>query len=108
MVRSEVDTYTVADSAPRWKKRMTDFGTGVDAPPVPSVLGCAQKLRGILEKFQHERAETGECKDFIKHELQWAEWFVEASRVGVLHLKVSGCRCRPEWEELGNEEKAVV
>lgn len=65
----------------------------------PSVHACAIKLRDHIIKFQKERVEVGECERLVEHELKWAEWFVEASRVGVLHLKVMGCRCRPEWEQ---------
>jgi len=108
-MRTEVDIYTAAASKPRWKKRKTeaDTDTAADAPEIPSILACALKLRSHLSKVQEDRVTTGECKDFIIHELQWAEWFIEATRVGVFHLKVSGCRCRPEWEELGDEEAMV-
>lgn len=104
MVRTEVDAYTAA-TQPFFKKRKTEIGAA--EPEIPSVHACALKLQAVLVKCEDDRVRTGECKDFVKHELQWADWFVEASCMGVFHLKVSGCRCRPEWEAFGTEEDVV-
>jgi hypothetical protein len=90
MVRTDLDTKY---NAPR-KRGQEPF-----KQTVPSIHDCAITLRGYLKKWAKERVATGECELFVKHELQWADWFEEASRVGVLHLKVEGCRCRPEWED---------
>jgi hypothetical protein len=108
MIRNAVDAYEKAAAKAHErsvKKRKTNND---DANlEMPSVHACAIMLHDCLVKYKDDRIETGECKDFIQHELQWAKWFVEASRVGVFHLKVRGCRCRPEWETLkiGDEEE---
>ncbi len=64
-----------------------------------SILKCTLKISEFLAKIKEERIETGEHRTFVEHELEWVKWLVDASRIGVLHLKTSGCKCRPDWEE---------
>lgn len=66
---------------------------------MPSMTDCAIRLRDFLVRIKDERVETGESRRFVEHEIEWVKWLVEASRVGVMHLKTVGCRCRPDWEE---------
>ncbi|KAF2128367.1 hypothetical protein P153DRAFT_35756 [Dothidotthia symphoricarpi CBS 119687] len=66
---------------------------------MPSMTDCAVRLRDFLLRIRDERVETGESRRFVEHEIEWVGWLVEASRVGVMHLKTVGCRCRPDWEE---------
>ncbi|KAF2680190.1 hypothetical protein K458DRAFT_421731 [Lentithecium fluviatile CBS 122367] len=103
MVRTKLDNFTTASHSTKTREQECS------APPaaVPSVLDCATRLRRFLKKVEKERALTGECEHFVQHELQWADWFMEACRVGVLHLKVAGCKCRPEWEEPGSEDEEL-
>ncbi|KAH7087782.1 hypothetical protein FB567DRAFT_353923 [Paraphoma chrysanthemicola] len=65
---------------------------------------CALKLRDHLVKGKEGRVETGELGKVVDHEIEWAKWLVEASCTGVMHLKVAGCECRPDWEEESEEE----
>jgi hypothetical protein len=65
---------------------------------------CALKLRDHLVKGKEGRVETGELEQVADHEIEWAKWLVEASCTGVMHLKVPGCECRPDWEEEDEEE----
>jgi hypothetical protein len=60
---------------------------------------CALKLQNYLVRTKDWRIETGELHVFVEHEIEWAQWLVEASRTGVMHLKGTGCNCRPDWEE---------
>ncbi|KAF2024898.1 hypothetical protein EK21DRAFT_25267, partial [Setomelanomma holmii] len=60
---------------------------------------CALKLRDLLVNSKQERVVTGELQNAVEHEMEWAKWLVEASCTGVMHLKVPGCDCRPDWEE---------
>lgn len=64
-----------------------------------SITDCTVKLLDFLRKAQKGRVETGENPRFVEHEIQWASWLVKASRQGVMHLRVPGCKCRPDWEE---------
>ncbi|KZM27413.1 hypothetical protein ST47_g1458 [Ascochyta rabiei] len=66
---------------------------------IPSVVQCASKLKGFLQKTKEERIDTGESRRAVEHEIEWAAWLVEASWTGVMHLKTKGCNCRPDWEE---------
>jgi hypothetical protein len=60
---------------------------------------CALKLQDFLIRTKDWRIDTGELHVFVEHEIEWAQWLVEASRTGVMHLKGAGCKCRPDWEE---------
>jgi hypothetical protein len=64
-----------------------------------SLRGCAEKLRDWLMRSKEERIETGEWRGIVEHEIEWAEWLVEATARGVLHVRRRGCRCRPDWED---------
>ncbi|KAH7348107.1 hypothetical protein BKA66DRAFT_576297 [Pyrenochaeta sp. MPI-SDFR-AT-0127] len=66
---------------------------------VSSVTLCVLKLRDFLLKVKEDRIDTGEHRRLVEHEIEWARWLVEASYKGVMHLKVPGCKCRPDWEE---------
>jgi hypothetical protein len=66
---------------------------------VPIGTNCALKLCNFLQRTAAERIETGENQRVVEHEIEWAEWLVDASRTGVMHLKGAKCRCRPDWEE---------
>lgn len=57
----------------------------------------ARWLHDWLEKIEEGRVITGENSRFLRHELEWAEWIEEATRKGVLHIKVKGCLCEREW-----------
>ncbi|XP_014554087.1 hypothetical protein COCVIDRAFT_28815 [Bipolaris victoriae FI3] len=63
-----------------------------------SMAKCALKLRDFLLKVKEERVETGEHVTIVEHEIEWAEWLVEASRTGVMHVRSEGCTCRPDWD----------
>ncbi|KAF2638931.1 hypothetical protein P280DRAFT_519782 [Massarina eburnea CBS 473.64] len=97
----------------RLAKSTTARGTLKRGHKVPSVYECATKLRDYLKKEVDNRAELGECRRFLEHEVEWAGWFVKSSETKVLHLKVKGCTCKPEWsrkwgdplEELEEEEE---
>jgi hypothetical protein len=65
---------------------------------------CALKLRDFLVNNKQERMDTGELQHAVDHEIEWAKWLVEASCTGVMHLKVPGCNCRPDWEEESDDE----
>jgi hypothetical protein len=60
---------------------------------------CALKLQDYLVRTKDWRIDTGELHVFVEHEIEWAQWLVEASRTGVMHLKGAGCKCTPDWEE---------
>ncbi|CAO2649572.1 Nn.00g069570.m01.CDS01 [Neocucurbitaria sp. VM-36] len=60
---------------------------------------CALRLQDFLLKIREERVETGEHRRFVEHEIEWVKWIVEASLKGVMHLRTTGCKCRPDWEE---------
>ena len=60
---------------------------------------CAVKLRDHLLKTAYGRIATGEEHIIVEHEVEWANWLVEASRTGVMHLKGPGCQCRSDWDE---------
>jgi hypothetical protein len=64
----------------------------------PLILRCALRLRDFLKSVREMRVETGEHRTMVEHEEEWAEWLVEASRTGVMHVRGEGCRCRPDWE----------
>ncbi|KAH7386867.1 hypothetical protein DE146DRAFT_185017 [Phaeosphaeria sp. MPI-PUGE-AT-0046c] len=64
-----------------------------------SATACALKLQDFLLRSKSGRIETGEVGLLVEHEIEWATWLVEASRTGVMHLKVKGCKCRPDWED---------
>jgi hypothetical protein len=66
---------------------------------MPSLTDCALKLRDFLLSTKDGRIQTGEHHRFVEHEIEWAKWFLEASRTGVMHLRTSRCKCRPDWEE---------
>lgn len=76
------------------EKKMNDRGAAM-----PSVVHCAGKLKDFLQRNKEERVETGESRRAVEHEIEWANWLVEASRTGVMHIKTKGCSCRPDWEE---------
>lgn len=63
-----------------------------------SIAKCALKLRDFLVKVKEERVETGEHRTIVEHEIEWAEWLVEASKTGVMHVRSEGCTCRPDWD----------
>jgi hypothetical protein len=70
-----------------------------DSPgEVNSMARCALKLRDFLLKVKEERVETGEHRTIVEHEIEWAEWLVEASKTGVMHVRSEGCTCRPDWD----------
>lgn len=63
-----------------------------------SMANCALKLRDFLVKVKEERVGTGEHRTIVEHEIEWAEWLVEASKTGVMHVRSEGCTCRPDWD----------
>jgi hypothetical protein len=65
-----------------------------------SLETCVRRLRDWLVRSREERIETGEWKGVVEHEIEWAEWLVEAAGRGVLHVRRKGCRCRPDWEDM--------
>ncbi|CAI6333490.1 unnamed protein product [Periconia digitata] len=69
------------------------------------VIESAKKLRDWLEAHLDERVELGEARGWLEHEVEWANWFVEAAEKGVLHLKVLGCQCKPSWEDSIGEHR---
>lgn len=100
MVRTELDLYNgITSNAATRAAKKHGVNEGLRGGNGPSIYACAVRLNDFLFTMKNERVATGECEHFIQHELQWARWFVEASDVGVLHLKVQGCMCRPDWEE---------
>jgi hypothetical protein len=75
-------------------------GPASDFPTTaPTTNSCAIKLRDHLLITAYGRIVTGEDQIIVEHEAQWANWMVEASRTGVMHLKGPGCRCRSDWDE---------
>jgi hypothetical protein len=86
----------------------TSRGTLKRGEEVPSTHECTIKLRDWLKKELENRVEVGEQRSVLEHELEWAEWFVEAAKKGVLHLKVAGCKCRPEWESKWGDIKDAM
>ncbi|KAF1974457.1 hypothetical protein BU23DRAFT_553157 [Bimuria novae-zelandiae CBS 107.79] len=72
----------------------------------PSPTDTAIGLRKYLLEQKEARLETGDDAATVEHELQWADWLVEATSCGVMHLKVPGCTCRPEifLEEVDEDE----
>jgi hypothetical protein len=64
----------------------------------PLIIRCALRLRDFLRNVRDMRVDTGEHRTLVEHEEEWAEWLVEASRTGVMHVRGEGCRCRPDWE----------
>ncbi|KAF2253870.1 hypothetical protein BU26DRAFT_516142 [Trematosphaeria pertusa] len=78
-------------------------GRLTDGMQPPSLYDMALKLRAFMRKVSDERIEMGECDNFVNHELKWAEWFVDATKAGVMHIKVKGCKCRPSWPEKEDE-----
>jgi len=67
--------------------------------PKNVVVRCARALQSMLRGRVEERIVYGEPKNIVNHEMEWVDWLVEAAECGVLHLKVPGCKCRPEWVE---------
>ena len=98
MVRAQLAAYTAADSVPPSKKLKTEDGAVPVEPEKPSVHACALRLLDHLLKIQDERVATGETRPYIDHELQWANWYVDVAFKGIIHLKVSGCKCRPSFQ----------
>jgi hypothetical protein len=58
----------------------------------------AKRMRNWLVQTQGARIENGELESFVKHEVEWAVWMLEAAKTGVMHVKVKGCRCKSEWD----------
>ena len=67
--------------------------------PQELVVAHTKKLRDWLENNVDERHKFGEPKPWLLHEIEWADWFVQAAELGVFHLKVEGCECSPKWED---------
>ncbi|PVI07651.1 hypothetical protein DM02DRAFT_648698 [Periconia macrospinosa] len=61
--------------------------------PATLVTSCARKIRDWLKENLDKRTELGENPLWMKHEIEWAEWFVYASELGVFHIKIEGCEC---------------
>lgn len=72
---------------------------------VPNLVDAATELRADLLMGMEERLEMGEERAIIELELRWAEWLVESTSLGVMHLKVPGCTCRPELFDQGFERE---
>lgn len=67
------------------------------AQSLATVTECCVELRNFLMRIKEERIQTGEMREHVEHEVEWAVWLVDASRAGVLHVKSSDCACRPGW-----------
>jgi hypothetical protein len=68
---------------------------------VPKPVEAAVQLHAYLLEQKEKRLEMGELNEIVELEIQWADWLVEVTQTGVMHLKVHGCTCRPElmtWE----------
>jgi hypothetical protein len=68
---------------------------------VPKPVEAAVKLRAYLLEQKEKRLEMGEVNEIVELEIRWADWLVDVTQTGVMHLKVHGCTCRPElmtWE----------
>jgi hypothetical protein len=65
-----------------------------------SLASSTERLRDWLVRSKEERVRTGEWKGVVEHEIEWAEWLVQATGRGVLHVRRKGCRCRPDWESV--------
>jgi hypothetical protein len=68
-----------------------------------SVVELAGRLQDFLQRISDERVATGESARWVNHELEWAEWVVDAAKSGVLHLKTRECKCRDHWRGYGKE-----
>ncbi|OAL50955.1 hypothetical protein IQ07DRAFT_679291 [Pyrenochaeta sp. DS3sAY3a] len=64
-----------------------------------AVRGCAVRMRDFLRRVGEERVRMGELESVVEHEEEWVGWMVRAARAGVLHVRVEGCKCRPDWGE---------
>ena len=65
---------------------------------MPSVAELAVEIRDEVvagSKGKGRGDEDGE-RESGKLEMKWAQWLVEATKSGVMHLKVEGCMCSPE------------
>lgn len=76
-------------------KEGEESGTGRDS----LTYKCSERLWTFLGRSKVERLATGEGIKLVEHEGEWANWLLESSRTGVLHVIVPGCTCRPDWGE---------
>lgn len=74
----------------------------------PKPVDAAIQLRKYLLDQKESRLEMGEVEEIVELELRWANWLVDVTKSGVMHLKVPGCTCRPElmaWDEEEAQKK---
>lgn len=57
----------------------------------------AGQLRSFLYKTRVGRVRTGENTHYIAHELEWADWLLEATQTEVVHFPGPGCSCSSHW-----------
>lgn len=101
--RVERMTYTELEKFYAERKALRKEGKHDEASklPKPNIHESCIKLRKWLEKSKDDRVQCGECPLFVEHELEWAQWLIDSAKSGVLHLRVKGCKCLPEWHEGG-------